>query len=165
MDREQVGPDAAILHMFPADPNGYYVQYTYSVTDLTGATLVPIDLKESFENHIPKYTNENWGVPGASAWLANQNWSGNTFVDNIIWCWGGDPAGTIPDTDAWNPNSGGPQIDSITQKFWIGTQTAFTGECGLRQALNDFTTYFTYVNVTTPVTSQSICAAGQFANN
>ena len=143
--------------------NGYQASVSYSVTGVNGATLIPLDVRETFENYTPKYPNENWGVFAEATWHG-ADWTGNnTFVDTVALCWGGPPAGTIPDTVSWS-TSGTTLIATETQKFWFGSGSRFVGECGLVHARNQYTDHFTDTNTTSPVTNQSACAQGTFAN-
>jgi hypothetical protein len=150
---------------FAGATNGWTATITETITDLTGTQLIPIDVHETWENLIPKYPGDDWPIFGEGTWYV-RNWTPppqSTFVDSIGFCWGGTPQ-PIPQTVAWNPN-GGAQIDSVTQKFWAGSDQRFQGECTLRQAVNDYTNHFSYSNGTTPVSNQGICAQGQNANN
>jgi len=145
-------------------PNGWYATVAYGATGINGATLIPLDVRETFENYLVKYTDENWGVFAEATWTAADWTASNTFVDTILFCWGGPPADTVPNTVTWS-TSGTTLIDTETQKFWFGSGTRFVGECGLVHARYEYTDHFADTNLTTPVTSQSACAQGQFVNN
>ena len=108
------------------------------------------------------YTGENWGAPGIGTWPAT-DWQGNTWLDTYALCWGGTPAPTPP-TTVWNPNGGGAAINSDTQKYWMGTLSTFTGACTQRHAITWYTDHAALSNITTPITTPSTCAMGQFAN-
>jgi hypothetical protein len=145
--------------------NGYLAAFIQTITDLTGTQLIPIDMRETFENYVPK-PPDDWGLPPEATW-AVADWSpppNSTFTDTAVLCWGGNPA-PMPPTAPWNPN-GGTQFDSFTQKFWAGSPNQrFQGECTVRQAINEYTNHISFSNVTTPVSNQGDCAQGQFANN
>jgi hypothetical protein len=69
--------------------NGWQASVAYGVTGINGVTLVPLDVRETFENYVIKYTGDNWGVFAEATWVAS-DWTGsNTFVDTVVFCWGG----------------------------------------------------------------------------
>lgn len=140
-------------------PNGWVGRVTNSLTDLAGYAVIPIDAHETFENDIPKYTGEDWGIQAEANWPA-PDWSNNSFVDTYALCWGGSPD-PVPPTVSWNTN-GTTLIDTNTQKYWIGSSAlgSFQGECSQRQALAWYADHVALSSVTTPISDQSTCAQG-----
>jgi hypothetical protein len=149
--------------IFANTPNGWQASVQYTATDLTGGGLVPIDTRETAENYKSLFAGENWGSPAEASWQPG-GWNGFAqFTDTLAACWGGNPPPNPP-TVQWNPG-GNTQIDSYTQKFWLGgSYQRFVGECPIRQAVTFFTDHFTYTFVTTPITIPFDCAQGQYAN-
>lgn len=148
-------------------PNGWVGQVTNTIRDLPGYVVTPLDVRETFENDIVKYTGEDWGIPAEANWPADpakHSWSGNTFVDTYLMCW--NPQGVaIPPTVSWNPN-GGTLINTDTQKYWTGSLTGFHGECSQRHSISWYTNHIALGSVTTPISDQSTCLPGKgFLNN
>ena len=142
-------------------PNGWVGQTANQITDLTGALLIPIDVRETFENDQPLFNMEDWGLPPEGTWFV-PSWQNNTFFDTFAMCWSGAPP--TPPTVPWGSGNSTP-IDSYTQKYWVGSSSRFNGECSQRQEGISYDDHIAIVNITTvPFINPSPCAQGQFAN-
>jgi hypothetical protein len=162
-------PFSSCAALFPFDgvPNGWVARRDNSVYDLTGSLIVPINVRETFENNkVPQGTFTSWGLPKEAAW-SWAVWDQHRWFDTFAMCWGGSPP-PIPPTTSWSL-SGNTIINTQTQQYWVGTPEfrGFEGKCTERAATNWYTDHITRTNIVTllldPPTSGP-CAAGQYAN-
>lgn len=157
-------PQVAAAH-FGSGYVGWVGRVDNSVQDLTGSTITPIDARETFENQVNIYPGSNWPNLQETAW-SSAIWLQNIFVDTYAMCWAGNPAMVIPNTTPWSL-TGFTQINTNTQKYWLGSFFRFQGKCTQRKAIAWYTDHITHYNFTTPITNDTgsgPCAQGQFAN-
>ncbi len=142
---------------------GYVGSVTYSVFDINGAAIIPIDTSETLENYTPS-PSVNWEPSVAYTWPPSQWSTGNTYVDTYCSCW--EPGGDAnPEAVDWN-TSGTTVVQTYTQKWWVGAQSSnFTGYCSERNKLTFYLDHSANSIVTSPVYNQDDCQIGQRCTN
>ena len=152
---------------FPREgDHGYITLNVSSVQDILGETLVPIRLNESLENQ--HFVAAGWvgsGFPVAGKWTPAGGsgaapWqSNNTFNDYFYIC----TTNTTRTPPITSYGSGTTAIFTETQKFWIGTTTAFSGVCAQRGLVTLYTDHGGNSSVIVPgIPSGTICNRGAF---
>jgi hypothetical protein len=153
-----------------------YVQGNYdSIYDRLGYQLTPIDVHETLEHRLPKYSGENWAnyEGNGTAWAASnancfnyQCWS--TATNQYADLYAGCSAGTLTPAPVSYLSASPPFVPvlSYTQKFFVGLTDAntFTGACVLRQAVTFYTDRGLTSDVATPP-GAGYCAQGSYAAN
>lgn len=146
----------------PANWVGYANDVSHGIADLLGATLIPINVKESLEKR--QWLNATYSsgpLPTATPWLWNQ-WQGNVFIDRFTIC-ASTPNPLNPPPTSYNPN-GTTAVFNETQKFWVGTTTDFAGVCVQRGVVTLYTDHGRVSPYYTPVTNKADCNPGIVLN-
>jgi len=140
---------------------GYTTIVTNTITDRTGViALTKIDLNETLEHQIDA-PGGNWPFPTAGAWpVSSVAWTTNTnYIDYLAICATGTE-GYSPALANYNTSTTTLGF-SETQKFWIGSTSAYTGECAQINDTQLNTSYPVQTQQTTPgstPTQQAACA-------
>jgi len=155
------------LRGFPPTWTGYVTSVTNSIIDLSGIiTLTKIDLNETLENQKFLQSPTTWTTfPTAGVWTVVKNWNTNTqFIDQLSQCGFGP---NVPPIVSYNLSATTPGL-SETQKFWVGSQTHYSGECVKIDALQLNSGFPTLTSETTPGSTpaqQKTCGQGQSIKN
>jgi hypothetical protein len=151
---------------------GYHNSVRHSIADLIGAPLAAITTTESFENdhYLGSWnsTSSNWAAtpPVPSTWCplgksgCASFWDSSTsFSDFFAAC------GPLlrPNAVAYNPN-GTNAVDDLTQKWWVGSPSGFSGACDQEDVLSYYLDHGKVSGIITPITNQSQCARGSVIN-
>ncbi len=147
-----------------APPNwvGYANDVSHGIFDLLGVSLIPINVKESLEKQQWLYATYNGNpYPAATPWYWNQ-WQGNVFIDRFTLC-ASTPNPLNPPPTNYNPNGTSAAFNE-TQKFWVATDTDFTGVCVQRGVVTLYTDHGKVSPYYSPITSPADCNRGVVLN-